>query len=110
LTRDRLIEMANRLQIYEPDQASWTGRMAPDEIVEDLRDRINIETTGGAGSRGQAQATLVSVSFTAPTAALSAIVTNEVVTLILEENIAMRTTVAGQTLDFFSLEVERLNE
>jgi uncharacterized protein involved in exopolysaccharide biosynthesis len=110
LTRDRLIEMANRLQIYEPDQASWTGRMAPDEIVEDLRDRINIETTGGAGSRGQAQATLVSVSFTAPTAALSAIVTNEVVTLILEENIAMRTTVAGQTLDFFSQEVERLNE
>jgi uncharacterized protein involved in exopolysaccharide biosynthesis len=109
LTRDRLLEMANRLQIYEQDQDSWTGRLTPDEIVEDLRERIQIVTTGGAGSRGPAQATLVSVSFTAPTSALSAAVTNEVVTLILEENVAMRTSVAGQTLDFFSREVERLD-
>jgi uncharacterized protein involved in exopolysaccharide biosynthesis len=110
LTRDRLLEMANRLQIYGPDQTTSTGRMDPDEIVEDLRERIQIVTTGGGGARGQAQATLVSVSFEAPTAAMSAAVTNEVVTLMLEENIAMRTTVAGQTLDFFSQEVERLDK
>jgi uncharacterized protein involved in exopolysaccharide biosynthesis len=110
LTRDRLLEMANRLQIYGQSQSGSTGRLAPDEIVADLRERIRIVTTGGAGSRGPAQATLVSVSFTAPTAALSAAVTNEVVTLILEENVAMRTSVAGQTLDFFSQEVERLNQ
>lgn len=110
LTRDRLLEMANRLQIYGPDQTMSTGRMDPDEIVEDLRERIQIVTTGGGGARGQAQATLVSVSFEAPTAAMSAAVTNEVVTLMLEENIAMRTTVAGQTLDFFSQEVERLDK
>jgi uncharacterized protein involved in exopolysaccharide biosynthesis len=110
LTRDRLLEMANRLQIYASVPGGSTRRLAPDEIVADLRDRIRIVTTGGAGSRGQAQATLVSVSFEAPTAALSAIVTNEIVTLILQENIAMRTSVAGQTLDFFSQEVERLDQ
>jgi uncharacterized protein involved in exopolysaccharide biosynthesis len=105
LTRDRLLEMANRLQIYAPVSDGSSGRLAPDEIVADLRERINIVTTGGG-----AQATLVSVSFEAPTASLSATVTNEVVTLILQENIAMRTSVAGETLDFFAQEVERLDQ
>jgi uncharacterized protein involved in exopolysaccharide biosynthesis len=109
LTRDRLLEMANRLQIYTATPEVSASRLAPDEIVEDLRERIKIVTTGGA-QRGQAQATLVSVSFEAPTAALSATVTNEVVTLILQENVAMRTSVAGQTLDFFTQEVERLDQ
>jgi uncharacterized protein involved in exopolysaccharide biosynthesis len=108
LTRDRLLEMANRLQIYEPVPGVSARRLNPDEIVSDLRDRIRIETTGGAGSRGEA--TLVSVSFEAPTAAMSATVTNEVVTLILQENVAMRTSVAGQTLDFFTREVKRLDQ
>ena len=104
LTRDRLLEMANRLQIYAAVPGTSTRRLDPDEIVEDLRERIKIVTTGG----GQAQATLVSVSFEAPV--MSATVTNEVVTLILQENVAMRTTVAGQTLDFFMQEVARLDQ
>ena len=102
LTRDTLIEMANRLQIYPP--AEPARRLAADQIVEDLRDRITIATTGGA-----AQATIVRVGFEAPTAALAATVANEVVTLILRENIAMRTTVAGQTLEYFVQEVARLD-
>jgi uncharacterized protein involved in exopolysaccharide biosynthesis len=110
LTRDRLLEMANRLEIYAPVAGVSTRRLAADEIVADLRERIRIVTTGGAVARGPAQATLVTVSFEAPTAALSASVTNEIVTLLLQENIAMRTTVAGQTLDFFAQEVERLNK
>ncbi|MGL6211577.1 MAG: GumC family protein [Paracoccaceae bacterium] len=108
LTRDRLLEMANRLQIFALAPGVPSRPLAPDEIVNDLRERIKIVTTGGAGARGQA--TLVLVSFEAPTAAMSATVTNEVVTLILQENIAMRTSVAGQTLDFFTQEVERLDQ
>ena len=107
LTRDTLIEMANRLQIYAP--AEPARRLAADEIVEDQRERITIVTTGGAQARGAAQATIVQVGFEAPTAALAATVTNEVVTLILRENVAMRTTVAGQTLDYFIQEVARLD-
>lgn len=110
LTRDRLLEMANRLQIYAPVPGVSTRRLAPDEIVEDLRKRIQIVTTGGRQVRGPVQATIVAVRFEAPTAALSAAVTNEVVTLILRENVAMRTTVAGQTLDFFVQEVARLDQ
>lgn len=104
LARDRLIEMANRLGIY----AGSDGPVPADQIVADLRQRIKIVTTGGT-TRGTAQALLVTVSFEAPSAALAANVTNDVVTQLLREDVSMRTTVARQTLDFFEQEVTRLN-
>ncbi len=110
LTRDTLIEMANRLQIYTLAPGDVAKMMSADDIVEDLRKRIAIVTTGGVQPRGPVQATLVTVSFEAPTAALAALVANEVVTLILTEDVAMRTNVARQTLDFFEQEVQRLDQ
>ncbi len=110
LTRDRLLEMANRLRIYAPADGGPPPRLTPDEIVADLRKRIRIVTSGGIQPRGPVQATLVSVSFEASSATLSATVANEVVTMILQENVAMRTSVAGQTLDFFVQEVARLDQ
>ncbi len=112
LTRDVLIEMANRLQIYAPVPGLDVRRPAnPDEVVEDLRERIRINVTGGASTRGgAAQATIVTVSFDAPTATLAAAVTNEVVTLMLREDVTMRTSVARQTLEFFEQEVRRLDQ
>lgn len=106
LTRAQLLEMANELDIYEGSAA--TQRMTADEVVTDLRNRININTSGGQGGGGQ-QATIVRVSFEAPSAQLSSVVANELVTLILEEDVRMRTGMAGQTLDFFIQEVERLD-
>ena len=109
LSRDKLLEMANDLQIYAPAPGKTATTMSGDAIVEDLRNRVVINVSGG-GNRGQAQATLVSVSFSAPTAEMSAAVTNRVVTMILEEDVAMRTSVARQTLDFFVQEVARLDQ
>jgi uncharacterized protein involved in exopolysaccharide biosynthesis len=109
LTRDTLLEMANRLKIYAPASGQPVRRLEPDEIVEDLRQRITIRTTGGTQARGPIQATIIRVGFEAPTAQLAAAVTNEVVTLILRENVSMRTTVAGQTLEYFVQEVARLD-
>lgn len=103
LTRDTLLDMANRLNIYGTRRAGESLR--PDEIVEDLRSRIRIKTTGGRGS-----ATLVNISFSAASSALAAQVTNEVVTAMLQENVRMRTGVSGQTLEFFEQEVARLDE
>jgi uncharacterized protein involved in exopolysaccharide biosynthesis len=110
LTRDSLIEMANRLEVYVPAGGDRAVQMAADEIVTDMRSRIRIATTGGASRRGPTQATIVTVSFRAPTGALSARVTNELVTLILQENVEIRTNVAGQTLEFFVQEVARLDQ
>lgn len=100
LTREVLLEMANRLNIYANEP-----RMAASDKVADLRDRIAIGLQGGGG-----QARLVNVSFRADTGQQAAAVTNEIITLILKENVAMRTTVSGQTLDFFTQEVDRLGQ
>ncbi len=107
LTRETLVDMARRLDIYQGTQAE--RQMDTETLVEDLRDRINIVTSGGAVARGPTRATLVSVSFEAPSARLASTVTNELVTLILREDVTMRTRTARQTLEFFQQEVDRLD-
>ncbi|WP_456388101.1 GumC family protein [Profundibacter sp.] len=110
LTRNTLIEMANRFDIYPA--AKTQAAISTDEIVADLRERIQIVTTGGRGPRGRGplQATLIAVSFSAESAQLSAKIANEVVTLILRQDTEMRTGIARQTLGFFEQEVARLDQ
>lgn len=111
LTRENLLEMANRLKVYAGQTAPGDRPMTAGDIVTDMRSRVEITTTSdnGQGGRG-VQATLVTVGFEAPTAQMAAAVANEMVTLILEEDVAMRTIVARQTLEFFEQEVERLEQ
>ena len=107
LTRANLLDMAQRLQVYGTGSAAGGGGgaavMSPDKIVEDMRRRTQIDLPDQ-----KAEAAFVSVSFAAPTGPLSAQVTNDIVTQILQENVALRTATAGQTLDFFQQEVDRL--
>ncbi len=117
LTREILVEMANRLNIYAARRDEGKQPLTSEEIVRDLRERISIVISGtnsaaaaAAARRGDPMATIVTVSFEAPTAQLAAKVTNEVVTLILKEDVSMRTSVARQTLQFFEQEVERLDK
>ena len=110
LTRDTLVDMANRLEIYGEDPGQARPPADTDKLVEDMRDRINIVVTGGGTQRGLVRATLLGVSFEAPSARLAATVTNELVTLILREDVSMRTRVARQTLEFFEQEVNRLDK
>lgn len=107
LTRENLLEMANRLNVYSAVPGQPELDLRPDEKVADMRRRISINTSG---DRRQAQATIVDVGFSAGTATLAAQVTNEIVSMILEENVQMRTGVSGQTLDFFQQNVDRLDE
>ncbi|MFT6445507.1 MAG: hypothetical protein ACJA1J_001759 [Sulfitobacter pontiacus] len=109
LTRATLLDLANRFNIYADASGANAQRLDADTIVDDMRQRISIETTGGTVARGPVRATLVDVSFRAPQANLAATVTNELVTQILREDIAMRTGSARQTLDFFQQEVSRLD-
>ena len=108
LTRDTLIDMANRLGIYSREAGETRPRMDSDEIVADMRDRITFVTTGGT-RRGVVSATLVSIGFEAPSARMASTVTNELVTLIQREDVGMRTGTARRTLDFFEQEVDRLD-
>ncbi len=106
LTRAKLLEMANRLDVYADKTGPQT--MSADEIVDDLRKRIELVTIGGDSRKDQA--TFVTVGFSAANATMAASVANEVVTMILQENVAMRTDVSGQTLEFFVQEVARLDQ
>jgi uncharacterized protein involved in exopolysaccharide biosynthesis len=107
LTRANLIDLANRLQIYAERGNGPAQRLTPDEIVEDLRARIVIAVTGG--DTRSAQATIIRVGFRDPSPILASAVANEIVTMILDQSVRMRTTVAGQTLEFFQQEVQRLD-
>lgn len=98
LARANLLDMAQRLQVY-----AGKALMTPDKTVEDMRRRTTITLP-----EARAAANFVTVSFAAPTGQLSAQVTNDFVTQILQENVALRTATAGQTMDFFQQEVDRL--
>ena len=100
LTRASLLDVARKFELYK-DQP----RISADAIVEDMRKRLSMSLP----SRRDA-ASFVNVSFLAKTGDTSAKVTNEFVTLILQENVSLRTTVTSETLDFFKNEVNRLDE
>ncbi len=102
LARDTLLDLADDYGVYDRTDGN---ALSPDDIVSDMRVRIGIDTTGGTSS----DATLVDVSFSASDAQLSSAVANQIVTLILQENVEMRRTVSGQTVDFFDGEVQRLD-
>jgi polysaccharide chain length determinant protein (PEP-CTERM system associated) len=100
LTRANLLDIAKRFNVLENIQD-----MTADEIVEAMEDRTEINMRSGRD-----EATIVRVAFTADSANTSAAVVNEYVTLILKENVEIRTRRAGQTLEFFEQEVEDLGE
>ena len=106
LTRAILLDLADAFDVYG---AAADEPRSPGAIVEDMRARVGIDTSGTQRNRN-IQATLIDVSFAAEDPDLAALVANEIVTLILEENVEMRTAATGQTLQFFEREVERLDE
>lgn len=109
LTRANLTEMANRLGIYADRQNDPERRLNADQIVEDMLERIRITVTGGSTGRDQL-ATFVVVGFDAPTGQMSQEVTNEIVTMILQEAREIDTTLTGRTLDFYEDQVRTLGQ
>jgi polysaccharide chain length determinant protein (PEP-CTERM system associated) len=99
-TRANILDISRRLGVHD----SSLG-MTPDQIVADMRSRLQISLPGG-----RRPSPFVTVSFTAPSAQVSAEVTNDIVTQILQESVALRTAAAGETLQYFDQEVARLTE
>ncbi|MEO3417098.1 lipopolysaccharide biosynthesis protein [Roseovarius sp. CAU 1744] len=100
LARANLLDVARKFDLYEDDR-----KISADQIVADMRKRIKMTLPGRRDA-----ASFVLVSYLAKTGETSAKVTNELVTLILQENRTLRTAVTGQTLDFFKNEVKNLDE
>ncbi|WP_209426811.1 Wzz/FepE/Etk N-terminal domain-containing protein [Pararhodobacter sp. SW119] len=103
MTRANLIDTANRLGLY-----SDAPGVSPDQVVADMRRRIQIRSAG-LGRRSTAAPT-VRVSFQSRDPQMSARVVNEFVGMIERENVDMRRGVASETLRFFREEANRLSE
>ena len=101
MTRANILTLASRFNIYA-DQPGVTA----DSIVTDMRSRVEFRPAGGGGRNPGA--TIINISFSSEDPREAADITNELVTLILQENVSLRTGRAGDTLDFFENEVERL--
>ena len=100
LTRANLLDIANELDVF-PNRAA----MVPDEVVDRMRG-----STSFRANFGRDRATTLTIAFTFGDAQTTAAVVNEYVTRVLDENVRLRTGLAGQTLDFFEQEVARLGE
>jgi polysaccharide chain length determinant protein (PEP-CTERM system associated) len=106
MTRANLYDLAQRIGLYAGETEMSVG-----SIIGDMRDRIEFigfepDPTVRPGTPG---AIIVGVSFAAPSPQFAAKGANELVSLILQENVRMRTDRASDTLDFFQGEVERLS-
>jgi protein tyrosine kinase modulator len=105
MTRANLLALAEKVGLYadQPDMSANT-------MVGDIRDRIEFigfipDPTRRPTDPG---ATIIGIAFSAPTEELANKGANELVSLVLQENVRLRTSRAGDTLDFFQGEVERL--
>ncbi|CAN5711505.1 Wzz/FepE/Etk N-terminal domain-containing protein [soil metagenome] len=106
LTRVNLIALADRLGMYDDQPEMSAGARAAD-----IRQRIQFlgfvpDPTVRPENRG---ATIIGVAFEATEPRFALAGTNELVNLVLQENVRLRTDRAGDTLEFFQGEVERLS-
>lgn len=100
LTRPHLLDIARDLNVLA-DQ----DEMNPDEIVQAMRARTEVQK-----SSRRNQASIMTVSFEARTPQLAAEVLNAYLSQIQSDDTKYRKDRAGQTLDFFEQEVDRLDK
>lgn len=101
MTRANILTLADRFDIY----ADQPGIPAS-AIIADMRGRTELNPVTARRGPG---ATIIEVSFASEDPREAAEITNEFVTLILQENVSLRTGRAEDTLDFFEGEVDRLS-
>jgi polysaccharide chain length determinant protein (PEP-CTERM system associated) len=99
MTRTNLLDIAQKLKVFKDIE-----KMTPDDVVTAMRDHTKIKKSAGKG-----QATIMTIQFDGEAGPKVAAVVNEYVTLILKEDVELRTKSAGDTLDFFEQEVKRLS-
>ena len=106
MTRANLLALAERVGLF----ADQVPPMSANAMAADIAERITFigfvpDVTRAPNTPG---ATIIGVSFAAPTAEFANKGANELVNLVLEENVKLRTGRANDTLSFFQAEVDRL--
>jgi len=106
MTRENLLRMIKKYNLF----SSGSDSRVASELIEDLRNRIEIGILNtDTGNRRRGSATIAfSISFEDRHAEQAYGVTNELVTLFLDENIKSRVERATETTQFLSQEASRL--
>ncbi|MEM8822329.1 MAG: Wzz/FepE/Etk N-terminal domain-containing protein [Pseudomonadota bacterium] len=102
LSRAALLDMSHRLAVF------GDRRPNPDTIIKNLRDRITYSVSNNRERRKGPAVTTLTLSFRDSNAAISAAVVNELASMVMNEDVRMRTDSARETLAFFEREVFRL--
>lgn len=101
MTRANMLAVARSQQVFEDIQT-----MSADQIVQGMRARTAITRAGASRN----PTPILTISFEARSPNIAAGVLNEYLTLIQSQNVEFRTSRAGNTLEFFQQEVQRLGQ
>lgn len=107
LTRSNLLSIIDRFGLFAD-----RDDMTLSEKVDRVRSSTTFESISfdiGSRRRDQSGVAGFTISYTATNAQLAARVANELVTMVLEQNLASRSRRASETSEFFRQEVDRLS-
>lgn len=108
MTRESLLQIATKHGLFKDLAGSQTST----ELIDKMRDRIFVETSGAnesaRSSRQGQQALAFTVSFEDRSAEKALQVTNDLITLFLDWNVKLRTENATETTAFLTQESEKL--
>lgn len=108
LTRENLVQIANQYKLFKEN----IDPLAPSELIDKIRKRIVIETSGTKETvnpyRQEHQAIAFTLSFEDQRPEVALQVTNDLISLFLDWNIKLRTGEATGTTAFFTQEANKL--
>jgi polysaccharide biosynthesis transport protein len=104
MTREGLLQVINKYNLFKEN----TGSLTTTELIDKMRSRVTVESTGSNQQGQPAIAFTISFEDQRPEVALQ--VTNDLVTLFLDWNIKLRTEGAMETTTFLSQESNKLKE
>jgi uncharacterized protein involved in exopolysaccharide biosynthesis len=105
MTRENLLRIAEKYRLF----ADQRRKLSPSDMVDAMREAIGVELVSGDGQRQRTKNTIAfTLSFEHRYPELALRVTNELVTLFLDENVKARTERAAETTDFLAQEAQKL--
>lgn len=106
MTRDNLIKIIDKYHLYEKDRKSLTVS----ELTDLLRTNISVDLLSAdvKSNQGNKATIAFKVSYNGRYPDVTNKVTNELVTLFLDENVKARTKRASETTEFLNQEADKL--
>ncbi len=107
MTRENLLNIIQKYDLYRDSKE----KLQPSEIIQEMRNNIALTLLSADKGRGGGKSTIAfQVSFDYRSPELAHKVTNEIVTLFLNENAKSRTERAAETNEFLMQEADRLKK